>query len=59
MKDKEFTKILDMMEFLHGEHLFMMNLMLKLMLKPKDAEERYEEIAKLWNEGFDRVRKDW
>lgn len=59
MKDKEFTKILDMMEFLHGEHLFMMNLMLKLMLKPEDAEERYEEISKLWNEGFDRVRKDW
>lgn len=59
MKDIEFVKIMDMFEFLHGEHLYMMNLMLHLVMKPEQADKTFEEISKPWIEGFDKVRKKW
>lgn len=59
LKDKEFTKILDMIEFLHAENLYIIRLMLHLHLKRNEAEKNYEEISRQFIEEFDKCRKNW
>ena len=55
----ELTKILDMIEFLHAENLYIINLILHMHLKRSEAEKSYEEISRHLIEEFDKCRKDW
>lgn len=57
--DMEFTKILNMIEFLHAENLYIINLILHVHLKKDEADKSYEEISKHMIEEFDKCRKDW
>lgn len=57
--DMELTKILDMIEFLHAENLFIINLMLSLHMKRDEAEKSYKEIEQHMTEEFEKCRKRW
>lgn len=57
--DMEFTKILNMIEFLHAENLYIINLMLHMHLKKNEADKGYEEISRQMIKEFDKCRKDW
>ena len=48
-----------MIEFLHAENLYIINLMLHIHMKKNEADKSYEEISKHMIEEFDKCRKDW
>lgn len=55
-KDKYYTKIMDQLEIIHSENLFIMQSLLAHSGIPKDQSEEY---VKLWDKRFQEERRNW
>ncbi len=55
-EDKCYTKIMDQLEIIHSENLFIIQALLALSGIPK---EKTEEYAKSWDDRFQEERRNW
>ena len=55
-KDKYYTKIINQLEIIHSENIFIMKTLLLLHGIPKD---KIEEYAKSWDDRFQEERREW
>ena len=54
--DELYTKLMDQLEIIHSENLFIMQALLVHSGIPK---EKTEEYAKSWDERFQEERRNW
>lgn len=57
--DKQYQHIMDALNLIHAENLFICKLIYQIFLKPEQFEKVSKEVENSWNKMFDDIRKNW